>query len=179
MEEIFKDIKGYEKRYQISNIGNVKSLSRKINNNTSSFISKERILTPIKDKQGYILVNFRKGNGRSSKKIHKLVLEAFVPNLLNKPCVNHINGIKHDNRLENLEWATHSENTQHAFRTGLMTNNWCKKKVLMLSLDDAPLLIFDSQREANRLTNINQSNISACCRGKYKTAGGYKWRFTQ
>ena len=83
---------------------------------------------------------------------------------------------KNDNRLENLEWATAKENTRHAFDTGLHNANHFKKKVLMLTLDDKPLLWFDSLTEASKATNTNLSSISNCCVGSRKKAGGYKWK---
>lgn len=104
--EIWTDIKGYEGLYQISNKGNIKS-----------FIS-SKILSPL-FANGYLQVRLYKNSKSIRQKIHRLVAAAFIPNPANKPQVNHKNGIKTDNRVENLEWVTASENTRHAHKNGL------------------------------------------------------------
>jgi hypothetical protein len=120
--EIWKNIKGFEGAYQVSNHGRVKSLYRVITrgDGVKKTIS-EKIMNPSRDRAGYPTVCLSIGSLRKPYKVHRLVLEAFIENPENKACVNHKNGVKHDNRLENLEWATHQENSQHAFDTGLRT----------------------------------------------------------
>ena len=182
-EEIWKDIKDYEGMYQVSNMGKVKSLERTvIRKDGIALFVKEKILKHADNGCGYLHIALCANNNQKTCKIHKLVLETFVVNVNNKRTINHKNGIKHDNRLDNLEYMTHKENVQHAIRIGLISNEKNKnfrKKVLMLTLDNKPLLMFDSQAKAGEMTGINYRRISACCTNKEKTAGGYKWEFAK
>lgn len=109
--EIWKEIKDYP-LYQVSNLGRVKSLR----------FGKERIIKGGIDTRGYSMMNLTGNNCRESVLTHRLVAKAFIPNLENKPNVNHINGIKTDNRVENLEWCTQRENVIHAFENGLCSD---------------------------------------------------------
>ena len=104
MRETFKDISGYKGDYQVSNLGRIKSLK-----------FTEKILRQKNDGHGYLVVNLY-NKGSKSKKVHRLVAIAFIPNPENKKTVNHKKGIKTDNRAKELEWATYSENHLHSFR---------------------------------------------------------------
>lgn len=117
--EIWKDVKGFEGRYQISNLGRVKSLSRLILHRSGRYLpSKEIILLPLLN-GAYPRIALYKDGASKRYSIHRLVAEAFIDNPHKKKCVNHKNGIKTDNRVENLEWVTYSENASHAFANGL------------------------------------------------------------
>lgn len=118
--EVWKDIPGYMGRYQVSNFGRIKSLSRwkimPIWN--KKYRTKEKIRSPFRGT--YDKIFLYKGVVGKSFQIHKLVASLFIPNPRNKPCINHKDGDKHNNNADNLEWCTHSENTQHAYDTNLM-----------------------------------------------------------
>lgn len=121
MKEIWKDILGYEGSYQISNLGRVKSLKRTVvfKKKFKKRI-KERIMKPQIMAHGYLFFALSKNGKLKSKILHRLLAIAFIPNPKNKQTINHKNGIKNDNRLINLEWCTHLENTAHAKRIGLI-----------------------------------------------------------
>jgi len=125
MEEVWKDIQGYEGYYQISNLGSVKSLERKLPHNKFKNVIcnyKERIMKQNNDTKGYPSIMLRVNNVIKTLRIHRLVAQAFIPNPENKPQINHINGIKTDYSIINLEWCNQSENNTHAYKTGLRTS---------------------------------------------------------
>lgn len=137
--EIWRDIKGYNELYQISNFGRVKSkttLVYKQSNGVSkkpTFYSKKAKIVAITDNgRGYKISSLSK-NGRKNHYIHRLVAEAFIPNPDKKPQVNHINGIKSDNRVENLEWVSCLENLHHALDNNLRDTKGEKSPTAKLS----------------------------------------------
>lgn len=176
-EEIWKDIGGYEGVYQISNLGRVKSFK----------FNSEKVLIN-KTSSNYDMVALCLNGVVKYFTNHRLVAIAFLHNPENKEQVNHKNGIKSDNRLENLEWCTRSENTSHAIRIGLMKHptrgklgkdNFNSKVVIQYSLDGVYVNKYFGASEASRMTNISMGNISSCCLGNRNKAGGYKWKYKQ
>lgn len=158
--EIWKDVRGFEGYYQVSNKGVVKSLQRKKTNQFyKSSIKKLQI-----DRFGYCICGLYCHSKKKSKRVHRMVAEAFIPNPENKPHVNHINGIKDDNRVENLEWCTPSENAIHAFSIGLrfagnkqieMIRERSSKKVLDVSTG----IVYNSITEASIELNISYDSL--------------------
>lgn len=136
------------------------------------------------DNAGYKKFSPRFNGQKVQAKVHRLVAIKYIPNPLNKPFVNHLNGIKTDNRVENLEWCDCGENIRHAHNFKLATNKHLKKKVKQIDIEtNKTIAIYNSYREASIKTGIRETNISAVCR-KYKpknrpkpriTAGGFKW----
>ena len=164
--EIWKDIRGYEGLYQVSNLGRVKSIPR------NGTIKQERILKQCKDKYGYFQVVLHNKTIKSCR-VHKLVAEAFILNLQNKETVNHIDGDKTNNNVKNLEWNTIKENNENAIKLGLNKT----KKIFQFDLNMNLIKKWNSSREIERNTNYLHSNILNCCNGKYKTMYGYIWRY--
>lgn len=168
MEKTWKDIKGYEGLYQISNLGNVKSLR------------KNKILKPFSN-HGYMQVRLYKENNKKDFKIHRLVANAFITNYYCKPEINHIDGNKQNNNVDNLEWCTRKENEQHAVKYGLHNYEAAikktSKKVKAINIKTKEILSFKSLSHASRELKIDCSNICNCCKNKIKSIGGYKFNY--
>lgn len=178
IKEIWKDIVNYEGIYQISNLGRIKSLAREIYLPKRNIIRKlkDTILSPKTDKQPYHNVNLYKDYKPKLTRVHVLVAETFIPNPNNKPFVNHINGIKKDNRVENLEWVTHYENMTHAFNTGLIPNGERNHKSKLTDND-----VIEIKDLYIKNPNLNQSELARKYQVTRSTINGIiknrKWRF--
>lgn len=119
VDETWKDIEGYEGEYQVSNLGRVKSLNKKVLAKNNNIATKRGRVLKLREYQGYYYVCLSSKNSKKMCRVHILVAKAFIPNSEQKRTVNHINGNKLDNRVENLEWLSVKENLMHAWRNGL------------------------------------------------------------
>lgn len=159
--EIWKDIEGYEGLYQISNFGKVKSLSKHCGFG-KGYTTKEIILKPHL-RLGYITFTLYKNGIPKTFSAHRLVANAFIPNIENKPQVNHINGIKTDNSIKNLEWVTNSENVKHAFDTGLKhTSAKQKAKASINGIRSRKLTVgqVHNIKQYHSITNLSSFKLS-------------------
>lgn len=164
--EVWKRINGLED-YEVSNLGRVKSFKKdKING---------KIMHSFPTNKGYLRIKL--GDGKISKtfSVHRLVCENFLPKDENRKIINHKNGIKDDNRLENLEWATNSENIRHAFDELGRTATWTKR-ITQYDMEGNPIKDWESLTVASNSLDISQSSISQCCAGVRKSCGGFVWK---
>lgn len=185
--EIWKDIYfiengieyDYRGLYQVSNLGNVKSLGNGNSNN-----SKERILKAKKEKTGYLQVCLYKNRKRKMFYVHRLVAYMFLKNddPKHKTEVNHINENKENNSVSNLEWCTKEYNNNYGTRNERIaktlsgSNNPRSKKVIGFSLTDTKVIILQSINQAEKF-GFDRRNIYACCNGKQKSHKGFKWYY--
>ena len=178
--EVWKDIEGYEGRYQVSNIGRVRSLSL---GKIAKFRPEHhgRVLKPYLTRYGYYVVDlFYDTNKKRHHLVHRLVAQAFIPNPDNLPQINHKNEIKTDNRVENLEWCTLVYNltyNERPKRVGITQG------IAVEQIDEQGKVVatYQSAMEAERNTGIYATNIRACCKGLqgHQRAGGYRWRYKE
>lgn len=197
MEEIWKDIVGYEGLYQVSNLGRVKSRG-------SDKWHKGRMLKPMFDGKGnYLFVGLHKNGKTKQRNIHRLVAEAFIINPSNLPCVNHINEVKTDNKVTNLEWCTVEYNSNYGNAKKNMiasrrkNNNQeeinkkikeakkkngsfsCEKPVAQYTIDGTFISNYESATDAERKTGISRGGIQRCCIGRYSQAKGFVWKYIE
>lgn len=180
-EEIWRDVEGYEGRYMVSSWGNVKSLR-----------GRGRILRPQIDIHGYFVVNLCQNSIPKTMRIHRLVANAFIPNPENLPCINHLDEVKANNKVENLEWCTYSHNINWGTRTQRVSQklagsnctqnavNERSRAVMQFSRDGKYIATFNSTQAAGRAVTgrlARNRDIVRCCQRKRPTAYGFVWRY--
>lgn len=154
MNEIYKDIAGFEDIYEVSNLGNVR------NKTTGKLLKQHKV-------SEYLLVKLYSNGIGKNYLVHRLVAETFIPNPDNKPEVDHVDENKLNNNVDNLRWVNHQENIDHSL----------SKPVNQYTLDGRLLNTYKSTHEVERKTGINKSSICQCCLGKRLSAGGFIWKF--
>ena len=169
----WKSIIGYENEYLVSNNGDVFSLRSK------------KYLKPSINEKGYMRVCLQKRGMKSWKRVNRLVAEAFIPNPEDKPTVNHKNGIRDDNHVWNLEWATVLEQNSDPMRMKNMSKSMMrseyvlrkKRKVLQFDSDGSIYAIHEGLHDAARSVGTTAGNIFLCCNGQRKTCKGFKFQY--
>ena len=190
--EIWKDIKGYEGLYQISNLGNIRSLDIMINckgaKNIDSHLRKGRLLKQTIGTTGYYNVNLSKNGKTKYFRVHKLVADAFILNKNNYNCINHIDGNKLNNNINNLEWCDYSHNLKEAYRIGLRENKYkgkygkeaqFSKPLLQYSLNGEFIKEWENASQVNRELGYCAENIRSVCNGRRKQANGFIWKYKE
>ena len=190
--EIYKDIPWYDGLYQVSNLGNVKSLPRvKYLYWWRKQKTKERIMKPEKRNNWYRMVNLYKDEKSKRFYVHRLVCTTFIENPENKDEVNHINAIRDDNRVENLEWATRWENQHHKhllwYKNHFQINppnlgkfwkdNKDSKRIRQYKKDWALIKEWNALMDVQRELWYSIGNISSVCNGNRPTANGFIWKY--
>lgn len=175
MIEIWKDIPNYEGLYQVSNLGRIKSLGRKVNwefyNKPCARNHSERIINAEVAKNGYKRVSLCKRGKRTRYNLHRIIAKAFIPNPDNLPTINHKNGIRTDNRLENLEWVSYRDNNLHAWRV-LHKKSYNAKAVRCKETGE----VFPTITEASSKYGKTKESLWNCLK-KQGTFCGLHWEF--
>lgn len=194
-KEIWKDIPEYEGLYQASNLGRIRSLAKKRKNGNNSFYyQKDIILKQQLRKNGYLYIFLWKENNKKQFSIHRLVATTFISNKTKNPQVNHKDGNKLNNNIDNLEWCTVSYNNKEAYRIGIKKPTWLGKKGAehpnynkkgKLWFSSKPVLQYDLNNNFIKEWECSEQakeqgkyhHVSECCRGKRKTSNGYMWKY--
>lgn len=185
-EETWKDIKGYEGLYEVSNLGRIRSLDRYKNTKGRYGIIKAkikgRLLKPCLNHDGYEEIVLSKDGKSKMYRLHRIVAETFINNFDNKNQVNHKNGNKLDNKVKNLEWCNCKDNIHHALKNNLMKpakgkEHYMAKEVGKYNENNQLIEKYDTIVQAGKLNKISDTNIIHCLKGRTKKAGGYKWKY--
>lgn len=179
MNEVWKDIKGFENYYQISNTGKVKSLERKVPSKIKGTfqIIKEKIRKTTTTTAGYEYVVLSKDNIHKTLLIHRLVAEHFIPNPNNLQCVNHKDENKLNNNVDNLEWCDYKYNNTYKNIHLRRNKNKTTREVIQYDLDMHELRRWKSIIDAANEYNTESTNIIKCCKGERNHCCGFKWRY--
>lgn len=157
-------IDNQETNYEISDIGEIR------NKNTNKIL-KQQI------QNGYCHCTLAINKKPKRCRVHRLVAQTFIDNPEQKEYVNHKDGNRQNNNVENLEWVTPSENAQHAIAAGLKTKQGRKRPVIQYSMDGVQMMVFNSLADAERQTGVRQSKITLVCQRQRRSAGDYQWRY--
>ena len=194
MEEIWKPVVGYEGLYEVSNLGRVKSLPKlhkmDIRKNYKGYMTKEKILKNILNNKGYFTLSLVKDFRKTHKQVPRLVAQAFIPNPDNLPQVNHKDGNKTNNKVDNLEWCTPTHNIKEAWRLGLckpttpmkgLKNELCPNsiKINQYDLNGNFIKEWSCSYEAVRELGLHSNHIIDCCKHKRNKCGGFKWEYAK
>ena len=175
--ELWKDIKDFEGLYQISNLGNIKSLPKKHNlKNGHSYIQKEQILKPFKNNKGYLQIALVKNGKHYKRQVHNLVATTFIENPNNYIEINHKDENSTNNIVSNLEWcnSTYNNNYGNCKRKISEANSI---KINQYDLQDNFIKQWNSMKEASETLKLSRGNICLCCEGIRNKTGGYRWRY--
>lgn len=181
IEEIWKDVYGYEGYYQVSNMGRVRSLDRYIyhngaRNESKMIFIKGKELKPHDAGRKHLTVCLMKNGIGNIYYIHRLVMETFTENIDNLPRINHKDENPYNNELSNLEWCTHKYNTNYGSCIKKRSEKICKS-VSRYDNNMNYIDTFNSCSQAGKELNIDSSSIAKCARGERNTAGGYIWKY--
>lgn len=177
MKEIWKPVVGWEKLYEVSNFGNVRSLDRYVNAGHYQKFCKGQLLKPTFHKSNYCIVTLRNSGIQKVSKVHQLVMNAFNPKPNNQKLeINHIDGNTKNNRLDNLEWCTHKQNLQHASKHHLLS---IYKPINQYDLSGNFIKRWESMKEARDFYGLGINSLRNACKRKSGIHKGYIWRYAE
>ena len=174
--EVWKDIEGYEGKYQVSNLGRVKSLARVTYYRHMKRVEKENIMCPQKGRGKYKLITLSKNGTQHMFQVHRIVYETFNGPIPEGMQVNHIDENPSNNMLDNLCLMTPKENANYGSRNQKISRI-NKKPIIQCTSDGQDIACWFSAKDASIELKINRTSITSCLTGRYSTAGGYKWRY--